>query len=67
MEDEKLKSLFSTRRRATVRDFSQHFGKSEETVRRWCRQQAVFLEPLGLSAEKDPGGRDWLIIKKVKG
>jgi hypothetical protein len=63
MED-KLKSLFDARRRATVKDFSRHFGKSEETIRRWCRRESEFLAPLGLRAEKDPGGRDWLIVPR---
>lgn len=63
MEDSKLKSLFDGRSRASVRDFSRAFGKSEETGRRWCRRQSEFLAPMGLQAMKDPGGRDWLITK----
>ena len=39
----------------TVKTASEFFDKSEYTIRRW-------IEEGKLDAEKDPGGRDWVIF-----
>ena len=39
----------------TVKSASEFFDKSEYTIRRWIGDGT-------LDAEKDPGGRDWMIF-----
>jgi hypothetical protein len=42
-------------RRLTVKQYAQEHGKTEKTVREWIHSKKI-------EAEKEPGGRDWIII-----
>lgn len=57
-------------RRISIRQYceelrSQGIIKTEWTIRRWCNERGEEGWPLNgqlHKAEKDPGGRDWLIV-----
>lgn len=42
-------------RRISVKHYAEETGKTIYTVRRWIAEGKV-------EAEKDPGGRDWIIL-----
>jgi len=43
-------------KKMSVKEAAAHFGKHEDTIRRWIAEGK-------LKAEKDPGGRDWWIFE----